>query len=214
MKHILPSLVLFSASLVIAAPHASAQAASTEPAKSAKRAANKTAKPSPKKAAEKLNITETKEAAGTDDEDDKEPDIAGSVSVDYKCELGNNLTIFENTADDQHVALRWNKRLVRMKRVDTSTGANRFENRRQGLIWIGIPAKGMLLDSKLGRQLANECKNPEQLVRVEAPSNEPGMLESPKDANETTAPVASVKPAVPKKSSVPKKPAAPKKPQT
>jgi hypothetical protein len=31
-----------------------------------------------------------------------------------------------------------------------------------GLIWIGIPAKGMLLDSKQNRQLANECRNAEQ----------------------------------------------------
>ncbi|MCY1251071.1 hypothetical protein D9M72_647880 [compost metagenome] len=29
-------------------------------------------------------------------------------------------------------------------------------------MWIGIPAKGMLLDSKQGRQLANECKDAEQ----------------------------------------------------
>jgi hypothetical protein len=46
--------------------------------------------------------------------------------------------------------------------VGTTTGAKRFENANYGLIWIGIPSKGMLLDSKLNRQLANECRTPEQ----------------------------------------------------
>jgi len=70
------------------------------------------------------------------DDDDKEPDIGGTKSADFSCEMGNKLT-----------------------RVSTTTGANRFENRKTGLVWIGIPAKGILLDSKKGQQLANECKN-------------------------------------------------------
>ena len=32
-----------------------------------------------------------------------------------------------------------------------------------GIVWIGIPAKGILLDSRKGQQLANECKSAEQL---------------------------------------------------
>ena len=205
MKKFLPSLILLGASMAIAAPHAIAQTASSEPAKSAKPAAKKSAKPAAKKAAEELKISETKEEPGTDD-DDKEPDLTGSVSIEYKCELGNHVTIFENAADDQHVALRWNKRLVRLKRVDTTTGAHRFENRRHGLVWIGIPAKGILLDSKKGQQLANDCKNPEQMVRVEVPSDEPGMLASPTETRETPAPATPVKPATPKKAAAPKKP--------
>ncbi|OGB23377.1 MAG: hypothetical protein A3I66_01555 [Burkholderiales bacterium RIFCSPLOWO2_02_FULL_57_36] len=198
MKQFLPSLILLGASMAITAPYAIAQTASPAPAKSAKPATKKAAKPAAKKAAEKLKITETQDGSDTD-EDDKEPDIAGSVSVDYKCELGNNVTIFENAADDKHVALRWNKKLVRLKRVDTSTGANRFENRRQGLVWIGIPAKGILLDSKKGQQLANDCKTPEQMVRKEVPSDEPGMLASP------AAPATPAKPTKPAKKAAPKK---------
>lgn len=51
-----------------------------------------------------------------------------------------------------------------MDRVDTSTGANRFENRKIGLVWIDIPTKGILLDSKRGKQLANECKSAQQMM--------------------------------------------------
>jgi hypothetical protein len=91
-----------------------------------------------------------------------EPDLTDTVSTDYNCELGNKITIYANDKDDSHIALRWQKRLHRLDRVGTTTGALRFENTKAGLIWIGIPAKGILLDSKQNRQLANECKSAAQ----------------------------------------------------
>jgi membrane-bound inhibitor of C-type lysozyme len=94
--------------------------------------------------------------------DEPEPDIRDTTVTDYNCELGNKITIYHNDNDNSHIALRWKKRLHRLTRVGTTTGANRFENSVFGLIWIGIPSKGMLLDSKLNHQLANECKTVEQ----------------------------------------------------
>ncbi|RYE67101.1 MAG: hypothetical protein EOO79_05715 [Oxalobacteraceae bacterium] len=94
--------------------------------------------------------------------DEPEPDITDTVVTDYACELNNKITIYTNAQDDGHIALRWKNRLHRLDRIGTTTGALRFENPKFGLIWIGIPSKGMLLDSKLNRQLANECKNAEQ----------------------------------------------------
>lgn len=97
-----------------------------------------------------------------------EPDITNTMVTEYACELGNQITIYTNEQDTSHIALRWKKRLHRLSRVGTTTGAQRFENPHWGLIWIGIPAKGILLDSKLNRQLANECKNAEQAAPVVA----------------------------------------------
>ncbi|MEH6435840.1 hypothetical protein [Massilia sp. DD77] len=101
-----------------------------------------------------------------------EPDITDTVVTDYACELNNKITIYTNEKDDSHIALRWKKRLHRLERVGTTTGALRFENPHYGLIWIGIPAKGILLDSKLNRQLANECKNAQQATAVVAAAPE------------------------------------------
>ncbi|WP_312548901.1 hypothetical protein [Massilia sp.] len=94
--------------------------------------------------------------------DEPEPDITDTRVTDYACELGNKITIYTNEKDDSNIALRWKKRLHRLARVGTTTGALRFENKNYGLVWIGIPSKGILLDSKLNRQLANECKNADQ----------------------------------------------------
>ncbi|MEB0134102.1 hypothetical protein QN362_02030 [Actimicrobium sp. CCC2.4] len=112
------------------------------------------------------------ELAAPDDDDTGAPiDASIAPATEYKCELGNTLTIFRNDGDDNYIALRWHKVLTRMKRVATTTGAHRFENKRSGLVWIGIPAKGLLLDSRKGQQLANECKDPTQMALATAAGN-------------------------------------------
>jgi hypothetical protein len=99
-----------------------------------------------------------KMAFNSDEEDtEHEPDVSGTSSWNLSCELGNNLMMYANDADNRHIAIRWQNKINRLTRVSTSTGANRFENKKAGLLWIDIPAKGMLLDTKKGRQLANEC---------------------------------------------------------
>lgn len=116
---------------------------------------------STKKVAAKKATAEKKEAL---EQQGDEPDVKHLQSVAFDCELGNKLTVYGRATDDAEIALQWNKRLHRMTRVSTSTGAHRFENAQSGLVWIGIPAKSMLLDSKKGKQLANECKSADQLA--------------------------------------------------
>jgi hypothetical protein len=94
--------------------------------------------------------------------DDADAEIPEGTSTDYNCEFGNKITIYHYERDDSHIAIRWKQRIHRLDKVATTTGARRFENPTFGLIWIGIPTKGILLDSKLNRQLANECKPPQQ----------------------------------------------------
>ena len=115
----------------------------------------------------------TAAAAGTDEED-REPRHRRHDRPRLQLRAGRQGHHLLQSSDDKHIALRWNKRLLRLTRVDTSTGAHRFENRRQGIVWIGIPAKGILLDSKKGQQLANECKSAEQMKPSTAPAA-PGL---------------------------------------
>ena len=126
-----------------------------------------------------------------------EPDVADKNSVDYNCELGNKVTIYSNEVDPSSIALRWKKRLHRLTQIGTTTGAKRYENQNFGLIWIGIPAKGMLLDSKLNRQLANECKNAEQENPVaHAPAKADLIVPLGKTVVEPAIPPAALAPPV------------------
>lgn len=145
------SKFLLACSIALASLTLAASAQANEAAK--KPASTKTAKAT--KAAKAAPAKEPNEEAD-------EPATDGSAVTDFDCELGNKITIYQNASDENHIALRWKKRLHRLTRIGTTTGAQRFENHLYGLVWIGIPAKGMLLDSKQNRQLANECKTSEQ----------------------------------------------------
>lgn len=175
MSKFLTAFLLMGACLTVAAQGTDSSAHKAKPT------ASKTAKKAPAKSSKKGKAAAAAATAGAagaalagTDEEDREPDTTGATDLDYNCALGDKVTIFSNATDDKHIALRWNKRLLRLTRVDTSTGANRFENRRQGIVWIGIPAKGILLDSKKGQQLANECKSAEQMKPSTLPAA-PGL---------------------------------------
>ena len=148
--------VAFAASALCAAPAGAAENTKRAKAKATKVTAQ--AEQHPKA----VDVT------GNPDAD--EPDIADTVTTEYNCELGNRVTVYQNEKDDAHIALRWKKRLHRLTRVGTTTGAQRFENTLYGLVWIGIPSKAMLLDSKQNRQLANECQNAAQSKAAASPA--------------------------------------------
>ncbi|MFC4930825.1 hypothetical protein [Massilia sp. GCM10023247] len=148
------------AALGLCAAPASAATEKNHPKAAAVLKAQKAKPGSKKKAAAAAAVAAGAAVAAAIDE--PEPDITDSKVTEYACELNNKITIYRNETDDSHIALRWKKRLHRLDRVGTTTGALRFENVNYGLVWIGIPSKGILLDSKLNRQLANECKDAEQ----------------------------------------------------
>lgn len=166
MSRLLPSTLsrtLFSASLALTltlaglAPAAFGADQQESAAKAKPKAAAK-ARPHPK-------------AQPEETVDEPDADVSDTTTTEYLCDLGTRITLFRNDNDSEHIALRWKKHIHRLERIGTTTGAQRFENRRYGLIWIGIPSKSMLLDSKLNRQLANECKNTEQA--------KPAVVETP-----------------------------------
>jgi len=162
MKNTLFMVTLLFAGMTIAMPHANAETATAGPKKeAAKKPVKKVAKKAVKKAA-------AAESASADDSE--HPDLADARRTNFNCELGNRIAVYEKVSDKDSIQLRWKKRVHDLKRVATTTGANRFEDKEAGLVWIHIPAKAMLLDSKKGQQLANECRSPEQMVAFKAKS--------------------------------------------
>ncbi|MGH1358982.1 MAG: hypothetical protein ACRBC3_09490 [Burkholderiaceae bacterium] len=76
----------------------------------------------------------------------------------YNCELNRKVIVRQVSEGQDQAVLQWRKRRYQMKAVQTATGALRLENKASGLTWITIVGKSMLLDTKRGRQLANECR--------------------------------------------------------
>lgn len=76
----------------------------------------------------------------------------------YKCELNRTVNVRHVEEDLRTAVIHWNKRDYTLRAVNTHSGALRYEDLASGLVWIVITGKSMLLDTKLGRQLANECR--------------------------------------------------------
>ena len=164
MKKLLYAALLIGVSTTLSPAFAQTTAAAKQ--ETAKKPLKKTVKKAVPAAA--ASAAAANAVGDDDDEDLGEANIEGSIVNNFNCELGNKITTYYNASDDKHIAIRWKDKVHRMRRIGTSTGANRFENRKAGLVWIHIPSKAMLLDSKKGQQLANECRDPEQAKALAA----------------------------------------------
>jgi len=76
----------------------------------------------------------------------------------YRCHQGPQIVIKSIAPDHGSIVLQFKGKDHLLYAVDTTTGAVRYQDSRSGITWIKIPTKSMLLDSRLGRQLANDCK--------------------------------------------------------
>ncbi len=83
---------------------------------------------------------------------------AQAARTDLVCEMGQPMSVTGDHRFDNMIEVLFRGRAYTMERVRTSTGAHRFEDTQSGLVWIGIPAKAMLLDSRRGSPVVNDCK--------------------------------------------------------
>lgn len=51
---------------------------------------------------------------------------------------------------------------------ETTTGAVRLEDKRAGVMWLQIPSKSMLMNSKIGQRMVDACMHAEQRAAVNA----------------------------------------------
>lgn len=51
---------------------------------------------------------------------------------------------------------------------ETTTGAVRLEDKKAGVVWLQIPSKSMLMNSKIGQRMVDACMHAEQRTAVSA----------------------------------------------
>jgi len=76
----------------------------------------------------------------------------------YACEFGQKVEIQRDVRNANMIELNWQGNRHTLQRYDSSSGLPRYEDRKNGLLWIDLPWKGVLMDTHSGRPLANECK--------------------------------------------------------
>ena len=82
------------------------------------------------------------------------------ASGTYNCEQKVRLQVEREVRDrvTQRINLAWNGNRYRLERDPSYSGLPRFEDSASGLVWIDLPWKGLLLDGRNNKPLANECR--------------------------------------------------------
>jgi hypothetical protein len=97
------------------------------------------------------------------------------------CELGNSVTVSPDPQQPTRFVVQMKKNTYLMTPVETSTGAVRLEDAQAGAMWLQLPHKSMLMNSKLGQRMADECQSEHQTaeahrMKIDPP---PSLLDMP-----------------------------------
>lgn len=84
------------------------------------------------------------------------------------CEFNQKITLQPVAARAGHFELQFQKQRYVMTPRETATGAVRLEDARSGMVWIQIPTKSMLMDSRRGQRVVDHCLQSEQRAALTA----------------------------------------------
>ncbi len=101
------------------------------------------------------------------------------------CELGNFVTVTPDAQNAGAFVVQIKQHKFHMVPVVSSTGAIRLEDAQAGAMWLQLANKSMLMNSKNGQLMAEECQGPGQAAGAQARKLAPptSLLEGPTVAN-------------------------------
>lgn len=146
-----------AAMVAIACPAALAQAnnglkvsKSTSGSPSLKKQAQQTPSPAP--------VADTTQPLST-----AQLDIANRVMTgNAQCEFDQQVSVEAIAGKPGHFRVGYKKATYTMVPEETTTGAVRLEDKKAGVIWVQIPSKSMLLNSKIGQRMVDSCTQAQQ----------------------------------------------------
>lgn len=82
---------------------------------------------------------------------------------DAQCEFNQKVNLTPHPDKPGRFRLQFGKMVYNMAPEPTTTGAVRLEDKRAGVVWLQIPSKSMLMNSKIGQRMVDACVHPAQL---------------------------------------------------
>jgi hypothetical protein len=84
------------------------------------------------------------------------------------CEFKLQVTVMPMEGQPGHFIVGHKGQRYTMVPEETQTGAVRLEDKRAGVVWLQIPTKSMLMNSKQGQRMVDACQQNEQRLAVNA----------------------------------------------
>lgn len=175
MKHRTTLLSMAAAAaFAVASPMAHAQAADAKAAKPAAKPAE-TAKKAPVSQSRKELKSEAKGLAlateTVESISQAQLDIASRVLTGKAdCEFNQQVDVAPVEGRPGFFKVGYKGASYTMVPQETTTGAVRLEDRRAGVMWLQIPSKSMLMNSKIGQRMVDSCMHAEQRAAMNAVS--------------------------------------------
>lgn len=115
-----------------------------------------------------------------------------------ECEFNERVTVVPVDGQPGHFHVGHKGLRYTMVPEETTTGAVRLVDRRAGMVWLQIPVKSMLMNSKQGRRMVDACTHAEQRAAVKAVAEAGvGLGILPTAPGAPAATIASTTPAAP-----------------
>lgn len=98
-----------------------------------------------------------------------------------QCELGNFVTVIADPQNAGAFLVQIKQHKFHMVPVVSSTGAIRLEDAQAGAMWLQLANKSMLMNSKIGQRMADDCQSPDQAAVAQAMklAPPPSLLDGP-----------------------------------
>lgn len=89
-----------------------------------------------------------------------------------RCEFQQQVHVQPVEGQPGQFQVNYKNSAYRMVPEETTSGAVRLQDKKSGVIWIQIPTKSMLMNSKAGQRLVDNCMHSEQQLAAEATTQE------------------------------------------
>lgn len=85
-----------------------------------------------------------------------------------QCEFDQTVSVDALQDKPGFFRVAFNKATYVMTPQETTTGAVRLEDKRNGIVWLQIPAKSMMMNQKIGQRMVDGCTLAEQRAAAAA----------------------------------------------
>ncbi len=79
-----------------------------------------------------------------------------------QCEFQQTVSVDALADRPAHFKVSFNKAAYVMTPQETTTGAVRLEDKKNGIVWLQIPAKSMMLNQQVGQRMVDGCMHAQQ----------------------------------------------------